>query len=63
MSKTSPAEFIRQVRQEASKVTWGTRKETLASTGIVLIMIIVAAGFFWFADIVIINVIEAILGL
>jgi preprotein translocase subunit SecE len=63
MSKTSPAEFIRQVRQEASKVTWGTRKETLTSTGIVLVMIMIAAGFFWLADVVIFNIIEMILGL
>ena len=63
MSKTSAAEFIRQVRQEASKVTWGTRRETFTSTAVVLVMVIVAAGFFWFADVVIFNVIEVILGL
>lgn len=63
MSKTSPAEFIRQVRQEASKVTWGTRRETLTSTAVVLVMIIIAAGFFWLADVIIFNVIERILGL
>ncbi|MBA4228962.1 MAG: preprotein translocase subunit SecE, partial [Hyphomonas sp.] len=29
MAKTSPLEFIQQVRSEASKVTWPTRRETL----------------------------------
>ena len=29
MAKTNPAEFIREVRQEAAKVTWPTRKETV----------------------------------
>ncbi len=62
MSKTSPLDFFRQVKQEALKVTWGTRRDTLSSAAIVLVMILVAAGFFWLADIVIFNVIEAVLG-
>ena len=28
MSKTNPIEFLQEVRQETSKVTWPTRKET-----------------------------------
>jgi preprotein translocase subunit SecE len=50
MAKTSPAQFIRQVRQETAKVTWPTRKESAISTGMVFVMVIVAAAFFFVVD-------------
>jgi preprotein translocase subunit SecE len=50
MAKTSPLQFLRQVRQEASKVTWPTRKETIISTIMVFIMVIIAALFFFAVD-------------
>jgi preprotein translocase subunit SecE len=31
-TRTTPAQFFRQVRQEVSKVTWPTRKETMITT-------------------------------
>ena len=50
MAKSSPAQFIQEVRQEASKVTWPTRKETMISTGMVLVMVTLAAVFFLIVD-------------
>ena len=50
MAKTSPAQFIQQVRQEAAKVTWPTRKETLLSSLMVLLMVAFAALFFFLVD-------------
>jgi preprotein translocase subunit SecE len=50
MEKISPLQFAREVRQEASKVTWPTRKETAVTTGMVLVMVLLAAGFFFLAD-------------
>ena len=50
MAKTDVTQFLREVRQEASKVTWPTRKETTISTGMVVVMVIVAAIFFFVAD-------------
>jgi preprotein translocase subunit SecE len=49
-NKVSPGEFIRQVRQEAAKVTWPTRKETLITTAMVFTMSVLAAVFFFFVD-------------
>ncbi len=63
MAKTSPAQFVREVRQEIGKVTWPTRKETVLTTIMVLIMSLIAAIFFLLADIVMSNVVEWILGL
>ena len=50
MAKISPLQFLRQVRQEATKVTWPTRKETIISTIMVFIMVIIAALFFFAVD-------------
>ncbi len=48
--KTSPLQFLREVRAEARKVTWATRNETLISTVFVLIMVVIAALFFFLLD-------------
>ena len=50
MSKTSPQEFVTQVRQETAKVTWPTRKETVVTTIMVFVMVAVMAVFFFFVD-------------
>jgi preprotein translocase subunit SecE len=50
MAKTSPQQFVQQVRQEVSKVTWPTRRETLVTTLMVFIMVALAALFFFVID-------------
>lgn len=50
MAKTSPAQFLQEVRREASKVTWPSRKESAISTGMVFVMVILAAVFFALVD-------------
>jgi preprotein translocase subunit SecE len=42
--------FMREVRAEAAKTTWPTRKETLQTTGIVLAMVVITAAFFLTID-------------
>jgi preprotein translocase subunit SecE len=49
-TKTSPIEFYRQVRQEVSKVTWPSRKETTVTTSMVFLMVLVLAFFFLVID-------------
>ncbi|MEQ9488546.1 MAG: preprotein translocase subunit SecE [Alphaproteobacteria bacterium] len=63
MAKTSPAQFVRQVRQEASKVTWPTRKETGIATTMVFVMVIIMSVFFLLVDEVIALLIQAILSI
>lgn len=46
----NPFEFIQQVRSEASKVVWPTRKETLITTGLVMLMAVFASLFLLVAD-------------
>ncbi|VAW03995.1 Protein translocase subunit SecE [hydrothermal vent metagenome] len=62
MAKTSPAEFVRQVRQEVSKVAWPTRKETTVTTIMVFIMAAVMAIFFLGVDQLLSYFIKLILG-
>jgi len=50
MAKSSPVQFLQEVRQEGSKVTWPTRRETMISTGMVFVMVILAAIFFFVVD-------------
>ena len=46
----NPFEFIQQVRAEAAKVFWPTRRETLITTGMVLLMAVFASLFFVVVD-------------
>lgn len=50
MPAMNPAKFIREVRQEVGKVAWPSRKETMISVAMVLIIAIVAAVFFLLVD-------------
>lgn len=63
MAKTNPFEFLQQVRTETSKVTWPTRKETMITTVMVLLMVFAAALFFLAADQILSWVVGLVLGL
>jgi preprotein translocase subunit SecE len=63
MAKTNPFEFVQQVRSEVAKVTWPTRKETLITTGMVMVMVVLAALFFLGVDQVLNWIVGIVLGL
>jgi len=48
--KTTPAEFINQVRAETRKVVWPTREETVRTAIFVLIMTLILSLFFFGID-------------
>jgi preprotein translocase subunit SecE len=50
MAKTSPVEFIQEVREETNKITWPSRREVMVSTVMVLIMVTAASLFFLGVD-------------
>ena len=62
MAVKSPIEFLNEVRAEASKVTWPTRKETMITTAMVFLMVVVASIFFLVVDRVILFVLGVLLG-
>jgi preprotein translocase subunit SecE len=63
MASISPVVFLRQVRQEVGKVTWPTRRETLQTTAMVFLMVILAAMFFFVVDLVLGHAVRYILTL
>ena len=62
MARTNPLEFLQQVRTEVSKVTWPTRRETVITTAMVLLMSFLAALFFLGVDYILGTVVQLILG-
>jgi preprotein translocase subunit SecE len=50
VKKTSPGEFVRQVRTEASKVVWPSRQETVTTSIMVFILMTILAIFFLTVD-------------
>ena len=48
--RVGPFTFLGQVRAEARKVTWTSRRETIYATIMVVIMVVVAAVFFYLTD-------------
>jgi preprotein translocase subunit SecE len=43
-------EFIQQVRAEAARVVWPTRRETLITTGLVILLAVAASVFLLVVD-------------
>ena len=60
---TNPFTFLQQVRAEAAKVTWPSRRETMISTIMVLVFAVIAMLFFFTADQLMAIGVELILGI
>ncbi len=46
----NPFQFLQEVRAEAKKVTWPSRRETMIATGLVVLMVLAASLFFVVVD-------------
>jgi preprotein translocase subunit SecE len=63
MAGANPLKFLQEVRQEAGKITWPSRNETLISTIMVLIMVTLASLFFLAADQVISWLVQVVINI
>ena len=63
MAKANPMEFLRQVRTESAKIVWPTRKQTLATGFMVLVMTTVLGFFFFGVDAAFHAIVKALLSL
>ena len=63
MARTSPAKFIQEVRQETSKVTWPSRRETVTTTAMVFLMVVVVSLFLSLVDWIIGHGLQLVLGI
>lgn len=61
-SKTTPFQFLQQVRTEVGKVVWPTRREVVLTTIMVFIMAALTATFFSLVDLAIRTGLRLILG-
>ena len=43
-------QFFREVKTELKKVTWPPRKDTIASTSVVLVIVLILAFFLFLVD-------------
>lgn len=59
----SPFKFLQEVRSEAGRVTWPTRREVTITTIMVFVMVALASVFFFVADIIIRYFVTFILGI
>ena len=63
MAKVSPGEFLRQVRAESAKIVWPSRRETIMTGIMVLIMTTLLGLFFFGVDSAFNAIVQALLGL
>ncbi|MDH7975572.1 preprotein translocase subunit SecE [Sphingomonas sp. AR_OL41] len=63
MAKTTPIEFIRQVQAETRKVIWPTRRETVMTGVMVMIMTSILAIFFFGIDTMFEAIVKVLLSL
>lgn len=63
MAKTSPGQYIREVKSEVKKVTWPSRQETTVSLIAVFVMVAIVSMFLYVSDQILAFVVRWILGL
>jgi len=63
VARVNPGEFFRQVRAETAKIVWPSRRETLMTGLMVVIMTTLLALFFFGVDSAFSAVVQALLGL
>ena len=61
MAKTSPAQFVRQVRHEITRISWANRRVMGLATISVFAMATIAAIFFLLIDAILSNVVQFLL--
>ena len=62
-AKVGPVKYVGQVRQEARKVVWPTWRETVTTTVLVMIMVILMGAFFFVVDWALANIVRFVLAL
>jgi len=63
LAKVTPGEFIRQVRAETAKVVWPSRKETVTTAIMVVIMTLTLGLFFFGVDAIFSQIVQFLLSL
>ena len=62
MKQYNPTKFFKEVKQEGKKIVWPTRKETLITTAMVFVMVLIFSLFFLLVDNILSWFIQMVLG-
>ena len=62
MKQYNPTKFFKEVKQEGKKIVWPTRKETLITTAMVFVMVLIFSIFFLLVDNILSWFIQMVLG-
>ena len=57
---TRAVQFLREVKIELKKVTWPTRKQTLGSTAVVIVLVMIISVFLGLVDVSLGNLVQAV---
>ena len=63
MARVSPGAFLNQVKTETAKIVWPSRKETMMTALMVVIMTSLLAVFFFGVDSAFSAIVQSLLGL
>jgi preprotein translocase subunit SecE len=63
VAKTSPGEFIKQVQAERKKIAWPTRRETVTTAIMVVLMTVILGVFFFGVDTIFKQIVAGLLSL
>ena len=63
MARVNPGEFMNQVKVESAKIVWPTRKETVMTALMVVIMTSLLAAFFFTVDSAFKAIVQSLLSL
>jgi preprotein translocase subunit SecE len=63
MARVSPGEFLRQVRAESAKIVWPSRRETMMTALMVIVMTTLLAIFFFGVDTAFSSIVQLLLSL
>jgi preprotein translocase subunit SecE len=63
VARVSPGDFLRQVKAETAKIVWPSRRETVMTGVMVVIMTTLLGLFFFGVDTAFSSIVQALLGL
>jgi preprotein translocase subunit SecE len=54
-------DFLKEVRAEMGRVTWPSRKETLATSALVVVIVLIIAVYLWGSDMLLTAAVQKVL--
>lgn len=55
-------QFLREVRTELKKVVWPSRKQTVASTSVVVVLVVIVSAFLGMVDYILSRIVGYVIG-